>query len=107
MTYISCCTCTLVENIKEVASKAGDEVVKNIEENASKWSELIKELVDKLTGKDMAVTYDFNNLEIDMPKASGPNGQQLGSAKWKINGRFVISTKLDDKSTAALSSTNL
>jgi hypothetical protein len=59
---------------------------------------VIKELVDKLTGKDMAVTYQFINLEIDMPKASGPGGQDLGSAKWKINGKFVISTKLDDKS---------
>ena len=52
-----------MENIKEIASKAGEEVSKNIEQNASKWSELIKELVDKLTGKDMAVTYEFLNLE--------------------------------------------
>jgi hypothetical protein len=87
-----------MENIKEMASKAGEEVSKNIEQNASKWTELIKELVDKLTGKDMAVTYQFIDLEIDMPKASGPGGQDLGSAKWKINGKFVISTKLDDKS---------
>ena len=87
-----------MENIKEIASKAGEEVSKNIEHNASKWTEVIKELVDKLTGKDMAVTYQFINLEIDMPKASGPGGQDLGSAKWKINGKFVISTKLDDKS---------
>ena len=75
-----------MENIKEMASKAGDEVSKNIEQNASKWSELIKELVDKLTGKDMAATYEFNNLEIDMPRASGPGGQEIGSVKWKING---------------------
>jgi hypothetical protein len=46
----------------------------------------------------MVVNYEFNNLEIDMPKASGPGGQELGGAKWKINGKFVISTKLDDKS---------
>ncbi len=59
---------------------------------------MIKEFVDKLTGKDMAVTYEFNNLEIDIPKASGSGGQELGSAKWKINGKFVVSTKLDDKS---------
>ena len=44
-----------MENVKEMASKAGEAISKNIEENASKWSELIKELVDKLTGKDMAV----------------------------------------------------
>ena len=67
-----------MENIKEMASKAGEEVSKNIEQNASKWSELIKELVDKLTGKDMAVTYEFSNLEIDMPRASGPGGKEIG-----------------------------
>jgi hypothetical protein len=72
-----------MENIKQMASKAGEEVSKNVEQNASKWTELIKELVDKLTGKDMAVTYEFLNLEIDMPKASGPGGEELGSAKWK------------------------
>ena len=87
-----------MENIKEMASKAGEEVSKNIEQNASKWSELIKELIDKLTGKDMAVTYEFSNLEIDMPRASGPGGKEIGSAKWKINGKFVISTELHDKS---------
>jgi protein subunit release factor B len=86
-----------MENMKEMASKAGEEVSKNIEQNASKWSDLIKELVDKLTGKDMAVTYEFKNLEIDMPRASGPGGKEIGSAKWKINGKFVISTELHDK----------
>jgi hypothetical protein len=87
-----------MENVKEMASKAGKEISKNIEENASKWSELIKELVDKLTGKDMAVTYEFRNLEVDMPRASGPGGKEIGTAKWKINGKFVISTELHDKS---------
>jgi protein subunit release factor B len=87
-----------MENIKDMASKTGEEVSKNIEQNASKWSELIKELVDKMTGKDMAVTYEFNNLEIHMPRASGPGGKEIGSAKWKINGKFVITTELHNKS---------
>jgi hypothetical protein len=30
MTYSLCCNCTFMENIKEVASKAGDEVSKNL-----------------------------------------------------------------------------
>ena len=46
----------------------------------------------------MAVTYEFSNLEIDMPRASGPGGKEIGSAKWKIDGKFVISTELHDKS---------
>ena len=45
----------------------------------------------------MEVTYDFDNLEIDIPKATGPEGKELGSAKWKINGKFIISTQLHDK----------
>jgi hypothetical protein len=87
-----------MENINDDnALKVDEKVGEGIEQNASKWAELVKELVDKLTGKDMAVTYEFSNLEIDMPKASGPGGKELGSAKWKINGKFVISTELHDK----------
>ena len=80
-----------------MASKIGEEISKNIEQNASKWSELIKEFVDKLTGKDMTVTYKFDDLEIDIPRASA-GGQEIGSAKWKINGKFILSTELHDKS---------
>jgi hypothetical protein len=36
------------------------------------------------------VSYGFRNLEIDIPKAAGPQGQTLGSAKWVINGELVI-----------------
>jgi len=32
-----------------------------------------------------------------VPKATGPDGRELGSAKWKINGKFVFSTQLLDK----------
>jgi protein subunit release factor B len=44
----------------------------------------------------MAVN-EFNDLEIDMPRASGPGGKEIGSAKWKINRKFVISAELHDK----------
>ncbi len=60
----------------------------------SKWSETISKVLDKLIGKDLEVTYTFDNLEIDIPKAQGPNGKDLGSAKWKIDGKIIISTEL-------------
>jgi hypothetical protein len=44
----------------------------------------------------MAITYEFENLVIDVPKATGPGGKELGSAKWKIDGKFVISSQLRD-----------
>ena len=86
-----------MESLKQEASKEVDED-KNAEHNVSTWSEIVKDIVDKLTGKDMEVTYDFENLQIDIPKATGPQGKEIGSAKWKINGKFVISTQLHDKS---------
>ena len=79
-----------MENLKQDSS--------NADRNISNWSDVVKDIVDKLTGKDMEVTYDFDNLQIDMPKATGPEGKELGSAKWKINGKFTISTQLHEKS---------
>ena len=44
----------------------------------------------RLTGKEAIVTYEFDNLIIDIPRASGPGGKELGSAKWTINGKLII-----------------
>ena len=86
-----------MESLKQETSKVTNQD-KDEEQNGSNWSEVVKDIVDKLTGKDMEVTYDFDDLEIDIPKATGPEGKQLGSAKWKINGKFIISTQLHDTS---------
>lgn len=86
-----------MESLKQEASKTiNKDQDKNGDSNISNWSDVVKDIVDKLTGKDMEVTYDFENLEIDMPKATGPEGKEIGSAKWKINGKFIISTELHD-----------
>ena len=51
------------------------------QETSTQWAEIIGQLVDKLVGKNIAMTYNFDNLTIDMPKALGPGGQHLGSVK--------------------------
>jgi hypothetical protein len=56
----------------------------------AQWADLMGQLFDRLTGKGAVVSYGFRNLEIDIPKAAGPQGQTLGSAKWVINGELVI-----------------
>jgi hypothetical protein len=86
-----------MESLKETASKAANEVGKKVEENKSNLTNLVSQLVDKLTGKDLAITYEFDNLQIDIPKAAGPDGRELGSAKWMISGKIVISSELHDK----------
>lgn len=43
--------------------------------------------------KGAEIGYNFQNLEIDVPKAVGQQGHDLGSAKWAINGRVVITAQ--------------
>jgi len=80
---------------KKASNKIG-ELGRSANEDTSDWTELVSQLVEKLTGKDMAITYEFQDLEIDVPKATGPGGKEIGSAKWKIAGKFTISSQLRD-----------
>ena len=95
--------------MSELSNNSGNENINNnsdrsknsSKEHISEWSELISRIIDKLTGKDLQVTYSFDNLEIEIPKAYGPDGRQLGGAKWKVDGKITISTELinDEKNS--------
>ena len=87
-----------MENLAKEASETVSEIGEKVEQSASQWPDILKQVIDKLTGKNMEVTYNFENFEIDVPKATGPQGKELGSAKWKINGKFILSTQLSDTS---------
>ncbi len=52
------------------------------------WPDLAIGLYDKLTGRNAEITYQFEDMEIDVP--SGTNSDK--SAHWKINGKMIIST---------------
>ena len=45
-----------------------------------------------VSGTNMTTTISFDNLEIDMPRAQGPDGRDLGGATWKLNGKVVWTT---------------
>lgn len=64
-----------------------------MQQASTQWAEIIGQLFDRLTGKGASVTYTFDNLTIDMPRATGPNGQEMGSAKWTVNGKIVITAE--------------
>jgi hypothetical protein len=88
--------------MSELSNDSGNENINNnsdrsknsSKEHISEWSELISRIIDKLTGKDLQITYSFDNLEMEIPKAYGPDGRQLGGAKWKVDGKITISTEL-------------
>src|ERR671911_1346079 len=61
---------------------------------ASQWSQMVGQVLESVTGKNMSTTINFQNLEIDIPRAQGPSGKDLGSAKWIVNGKVVWTTQL-------------
>jgi hypothetical protein len=63
------------------------------QQQASQWVQMIGQVMEKLTGANMSTTISFDDLEIDVPKAQGPGGRDLGGAKWKINGKIIWSTE--------------
>ena len=87
-----------MECLRNEVSEAANYVGKNVEVSESQWADILKDVVDKLTGKNMEATYNSQNFEIDIPKATGPEGKELGGAKWRLDGKFTLSTKLSNKS---------
>jgi hypothetical protein len=60
----------------------------------SQWSQMIGQVLESVTGKNMSTTISFQNLEVDIPRAQGPDGRDLGNAKWTVNGKVVWTTEL-------------
>ena len=63
-----------------------------MQEKASHWSQLISKVIEKVIDKDVAVTYTFDNLEINVTSAHGPGGREWGGAKWVVDGKITIAT---------------
>jgi hypothetical protein len=64
------------------------------QQQVSQWSRMIGQVLESVTGKNMSTTISFQNLEVDIPRAQGPDGRDLGSAKWTVNGKVVWTTEL-------------
>jgi hypothetical protein len=65
--------------------------------STEKWAGIAGQIADKLVGKNMSMTYEFQRLTIDIPKAEAPGGKYIGSVQWTINGKVVITTEAHDK----------
>ena len=68
---------------------------------SSHLTEVVGQLMEKLTGKNMSMTYEFDDLTIDIPSARGPGGRDLGGVQWKINGKFTITTETYQKGSSS------
>ncbi len=60
----------------------------------SQWAQVVGQIMEKVvSGTNMSTTIEFDNLEVDVPKATGPDGRNLGGATWKLNGKVVWTTE--------------
>lgn len=60
----------------------------------SQWAQIISQVMEKVvSGTNMTTTIEFDDLEVDVPKAKGPDGRDLGGATWKLNGKVVWTTE--------------
>lgn len=66
---------------------------------------ILEQLIEKLTGKGAVVTYSFDNLKIEMPKAQGHEGCQICSGSLTVNGTIRISAKVHRKNTGSFEET--
>ena len=64
------------------------------QEVQSQWVQIVSQVMEKVvSGTNMSTTIEFDDLEVDLPKAKGPDGRDLGSATWKLNGKVIWTTE--------------
>lgn len=52
-------------------------------------NEVIRELYERLTGREGAVTYEFDDLTVEVPRDFGASAPK---ATWKLSGKLRISS---------------
>ncbi|MCC5839150.1 MAG: hypothetical protein JJT96_03415 [Opitutales bacterium] len=60
------------------------------EPSITTWPDLAIGLYDKLTGRHAEITYEFENLEINVPSHVGADATHT---PWKLNGTLRIRTR--------------
>jgi hypothetical protein len=63
-------------------------------QKSEQWVQVVAQVMEKVvSGINVTTTISFDNLEIDAPRAQGPDGRDLGGAAWKLNGKVVWTTE--------------
>jgi len=54
------------------------------------WPDLAISLYDRLTGRNAEITYQFDDLEIDVPSGTGEDTEH---AHWRVDGTVRVTTR--------------
>lgn len=58
-------------------------------EQTKNWPDLAIGLYDRLTGANAEISYDFEDMHVEVPSGTGADAEH---AKWVLNGKIKIST---------------
>ena len=76
-----------------MSESEADDVEARVEETRT-WPELAISLYDRLTGRGAEITYEFEDMEVDVPSKTGPDADH---AQWRIDGTLRIATRERDR----------
>ena len=62
-------------------------------DEARTWPELAIGLYDRLTGRGAEITYEFEEMEIDVPSATGEDPE---FAHWRVDGTIRVRSRDSD-----------
>lgn len=62
-------------------------------EETTNWPELAISLYEGLTGRGAEITYEFEDMEVDVPSKAGPDAEH---ATWRVDGIVRITTDEDE-----------
>ena len=54
------------------------------------WPDLAIGLYDKLTGRGAEITYEFDDMEVDVPSTTGEDPEY---AYWRVDGTLTVKTR--------------
>ncbi|CAN5659236.1 hypothetical protein BH23THE1_BH23THE1_30500 [soil metagenome] len=95
MSYNVLCICTVGIKMNQMTDNLGKITHQITEQGAP----IIEQILNKLTGKGASITYAFEDLRVEMPKAEGPDGKQMAKGSLTINGSITITAVLHKKSS--------
>ena len=62
----------------------------NSDQHTTNWPDLAIGLYDRLTGRGAEITYEFDQMQVQVPSGTGENVEH---AEWKLNGTVRVRTQ--------------
>jgi hypothetical protein len=63
-------------------------------EETRTWPDLAISLYDRLTGRNAEITYEFEDMQVEVPSKAGEDAEH---AHWRLDGTITVHTRERDE----------